>query len=78
MATASKCLIFTGNVLQPAIWAIRGGAWQFDPQCSPPGVALISPYQAFFFSVAGSFDGSRNDSHSYTGAFLESAKDICQ
>lgn len=25
MATASKCLIFRGNVLQPVIWAIRGG-----------------------------------------------------
>ena len=49
MATASKCLIFRGNVLQPVIWAIRRGAWQFDPQCSPPRVALISPYQAFFF-----------------------------
>lgn len=49
MATASKCLIFRGNVLQPAIWAIRAGAWQFDPQCGPPCVALISPYQALFF-----------------------------
>lgn len=39
-----------------------------------PVLHLISPYQALHFSVAGSFDDSRNDSYSFTDAFLESAK----